>query len=121
MRRFVLGVMMLGTTMISKGQDILSATQYNHGVVTASGSKINHEKLRAGKLRWVALSRELIKKYPFGTVLVVKSEKYPELNGEWIVKDKMGPKHKSCIDFLIARGKSKLGRTRVEIRKKDVE
>jgi len=98
----------------------LSATQYNlhsPGSTTASGSKINANKLKSGKLRWVALSRDMLKYYPFDSIIKVESKDYPELNGYWKVKDKMGSRHRKSIDFLIYKGNSELGKTKVKIRK----
>ena len=120
MKTFVisLSVLVCSITSTAKTKVTLSATQYHppyHGAQTASGSKIDVRKVKNGKTRWVAMSRDMLKVYPFGTKIYVNSEKHPELNGVWIVKDKMAARHKKCIDFLLAKGDSNLGRTNVEV------
>lgn len=120
MKTLVISLCTLACSITSSAQTktTLSATQYHppyHGARTASGSKIDVENVKSGKTRWVAMSRDMLKVYPIGTRIHVKSKKHPELNGEWIVQDKMGSRHKKCIDFLLAKGKSKLGRTEVEV------
>lgn len=121
MKKFLLLGILCLSSLLSYGQHrILSATQYHIGQpssITASGDRINPQKLSAGRIRWVALSHDLIKEYPFNTLLEVKCEIYPELNGIWVVKDKMSQRLRNSIDFLMPRGKSRLGRTSVRVRK----
>ncbi len=121
MKILVISFGLLISSITSSAQShTLSATQYNlhrPGSQTASGSKINANKLKSGKIRWVALSRDMLKIYPFDSIIRVESKEHPELNGSWVVKDKMGPRHKKCIDFLIYKGQSRLGRTKVKIEK----
>ncbi len=105
---------------IKSQSHILSATQYNihhRGAVVASGDKIDASKLKKRKIRWVALSRDMIKHYPMNSRIRVHSKTHPELNGVWIVKDKMAARHRACIDFLIYRGQSELERTNVKVQK----
>lgn len=120
MKTLVISLFTLACSLSTSAQTktTLSATQYHppyHGARTASGSKIDVEKVKSGKIRWVAMSRDMLKVYPLGTRIHVISEKHPELNGEWVVQDKMGARHKKCIDFLLAKGRSRLGRTNVEV------
>lgn len=84
--------------------------------ITADGSRIDVEQLNKGKIRWVALSRDLIcdsfrdEKYPnkgcwkgsfrFGDTILVHSESKPFLNGKWIVHDCMNARYRKSIDFL---------------------
>ena len=121
MKTLVINIGLLLSSITTSAQShTLSATQYNlHGPrsYTASGSKINVHKLKHGKIRWVAISRDLLKDYPFDSIIKVESDEHPELNGLWIVKDKMGPRHQKSIDFLFYKGKSRLGRTCVKIEK----
>jgi hypothetical protein len=121
MKTLIISLGFLANSLIVLAQShTLSATQYHpprQGACTASGSRILVEKVKSGEHRWVALSRDMLKHYPFETVIQVKSKSHPELNGKWIVKDKMGARHKKCIDFLVCKGTSKLGRTKVEIYK----
>lgn len=89
-------------------QHKVRATKYypghNCGWVTADGSSINYNKLLNKSIRWVALSRDMFIKHGFelGDIIIVDSDN-PCLKGEWIVKDKMGPRKTMSIDFLFAR------------------
>ena len=88
------------------------------GWVTASGDRINYNKLKNFQIRWVALSPDMFNKHGFklGDVIeVITDEK--ELAGTWIVKDKSAPSNKNHIDFLFA-SPAKFGSCKVEIRKK---
>lgn len=101
----------------------MRATYYipGHGCgwVTASGDRINYEKLKNFQIRWVALSPDMFRKHGFkiGDVIeVITDEK--ELAGLWIVKDKSASSNKNHIDFLFAKA-PKFGTCKVEIRKTD--
>ena len=90
---------------------VLRATKYypNHncGMVTADGSRINIEKVHNFQHKWVALSQDMFRKgYRLGDLIHVTS-KNSLLNGIWTVKDKMGPRARNSIDFLMTRGNSK--------------
>ena len=94
-----------------KSTHTLRATKYyaNHncGSITADGSRINNSRVHSGQDRWVALSHDMFKKgYSLGDKIKVESPN-PRLNGVWIVKDKMGPRLRNSIDFLMTRGNSK--------------
>ncbi len=84
------------------------ATKYyaGHGCgwTTASGDRINNQKVRNGEHRWVALSPDMFKKhgYKLGDKIYVESNN-PTLRGYWIVKDKMAKWKKDSIDFLFTR------------------
>lgn len=88
------------------------------GWVTASGDRINYNKLKNFQIRWVALSPDMFNKYGFklGDVIEVFT-KEKELVGIWIVKDKTSARFKKRIDFLFATH-AKFGSCKVEIRKK---
>jgi len=80
-------------------------------LTTADGSKINPDYYQ----KWVALSRDLLKRwggqFDYGDTLEIYSEKNPNLNGEWVVHDCMAPSYKMSIDFLLEPEKNypKLG------------
>lgn len=90
-------------------QTEVTATYYHagpkHGLSwhTASGNKIDVKELNSGNLRWVALSHDLLKIYNYGDTITVVSEN-PQLNGKWVVMDKMGKHHRKRIDFLTPSG-----------------
>ena len=72
-------------------------------LVTASNSKINRTKLRKQEIRWMALSRNLLKrwkgKFHYGDTVVVKSGD-PAIDGFWIIKDSMNKRYKNYGDLL---------------------
>ena len=67
--------------------------------LTASGIRINIDNLRKGKIRYVSLSRDLLKRYKFGSYINIKSNN-PYYNGCWKVVDTMSKRFKNKIDFL---------------------
>lgn len=92
----------------------VTATKYNPTVeqcdkdplVTADGSKINLNKLKIGEIKWVAISRDLLRGgYNYGDTIVIVSDN--ELNGkEFIIKDTMSPRWRNRIDILSPIGDS---------------
>lgn len=100
-------VLMLCISFTGFSQYSLQATKYYPGykgmkTITADGSKINSNKLKNGNIRWVALSRDMLKEFKFGdTIRVESSNSY--LNGYWVVKDKMHKRCKRKIDFMLHR------------------
>lgn len=100
----------------------MNATYYMPGKgcgwVTASGDRIDINKLKNRQIRWVALSPDMFRNHGFkmGDVIEVISDKQ-EIAGFWVVKDKTAERHKNHIDFLFA-GAAKFGTCKVEIRKK---
>lgn len=121
--RQVIAILFICIGFVVFGQHTVSATKYypGHGCGwrTADGSKINIHRVNSGHDRWVALSHDMFKKgYKLGDVIIVKS-KNPHLNGEWIVRDKMGPRARNRIDFLMTRTNSKhFANCKVVIKKK---
>lgn len=71
---------------------------------TADGSRINLSKLERDKIRWVAVSRDLLKnnKLSYGDKIILKSSNLPEELNDlvWEVRDTMNPKWKNRIDLL---------------------
>ena len=126
LKRFLLALAVV-IAVSAMGQDYkLHATKYHPGQggagwVTASGDRINYDKLKNYQIRWVALSPDMFHKHGFkmGDVIIVESESTPSINGEWIVKDKMSPRLSKRIDFLTPRGdKYNFRNGAVTIRKK---
>ncbi len=54
-------------------------------------------------IKWVALSHNLLKHYDYGDTILVTSTN-PNLNGKWVVMDKMHKRHHNRIDFLSPSG-----------------
>lgn len=84
----------------------LKATYYNpvqnqcdgNPLITATGYRISLRKLKKGKLKVVALSRDLLKEYPYNSEIYVH---YPvHLRGCWKVEDTMNKRFSNRIDFL---------------------
>ena len=84
---------------------------------TADGSIINPELLSNKDLHWVALSADLIwdeyrqslysdttlwrGDFKFGDTITVYSKKFPNIDGDWVVRDVMSIRYRMSIDFLI--------------------
>lgn len=72
-------------------------------LITASNDKINLKKLKAGKIRWIACSRNLLKRwggsFDYGDKVYITS-KNKNVSGYWFVKDSMNKRYKDRIDFL---------------------
>lgn len=71
----------------------------NDPFLTASGIRINPVALKNGCIRYVSVSRNLKKIYPFGTYITVIS-KNCYYNGKWKVVDTMNKRFTNKIDFL---------------------
>lgn len=82
----------------------VSAQCQGNPLITADGSKINQKKLKLEKIRWVALSRDLIKRwgghFDYGDTIYVH-HKHPDVNGLWVVRDCMNARFTNRIDFLV--------------------
>ena len=93
----------------------------NSPFITASNSKINVDDLKNQNLRWMALSRDLLKrwhgKFQYGdTVLVTSGD--AQIDGFWIIKDTMNKRYKNRGDLLFDSQVRKLGKWKnVEISK----
>lgn len=82
-------------------------------LVTASGFKINPK--HAKRHRIIAVSRDLKKKYKFGTrVKVSGAGKY---SGEYVVRDVMNKRYKKRIDILIGHKDKQTKLKNVKIRR----
>lgn len=90
-------------------------------LITASNSKIDVEELRNENVRWMALSRDLLKrwkgKFHYGdTVLITSGD--PAIDGLWVIKDTMNKRFKNRGDLLFSSDVRKLGKWKnVEVAK----
>lgn len=88
---------------------LVTVTRYNptreqcgsNSLVTADNSKINLEKLRKGIIRWVAVSRDLRRKFKYGDTIYIDSDD-DNIRGHYEVHDTMHPRHTNRIDILTA-------------------
>jgi 3D (Asp-Asp-Asp) domain-containing protein len=68
-------------------------------LVTGSGYKINLKKLKNKDIKVVAVSRDLLKIYPYGSTIYVHQPVH--LRGTYKVEDTMNSRFKNRIDFLV--------------------
>ena len=73
---------------------------YGNPLITADGSKINLSELKSGKIRWIAVSRDLLKYYNYGDTVIVMTDN-KKISGRWIIHDTMSSRYKRRIDFLL--------------------
>ena len=66
---------------------------------TADMSKINLKDLEEGKIKWVALSRDLLEYFNYGDKILVISED-STINGVYEVHDTMNKRFSNYMDFL---------------------
>ena len=96
---------------------IVTATYYNpvssqcsgNPLITASGRKIDLEKLRKGHIKWIAVSRDLLKVFNYGDTVFLECDHDPEIEGEYVVVDTMHERHRRKIDLLWPTGKKGKG------------
>lgn len=110
MRKALFLLLLLVCSLGASGQVTVRATKYHPGMggagwVTASGERIDNNKLKRMEIRWIALSRDLFSKLDvkMGDEVIIECSN-PKLNGVWVVKDKMGPRKRNHIDILLPRG-----------------
>ncbi len=90
-------------------------------LITASNSKIDTLKLKNQEFRWMALSRDLLKrwkgKFHYGDTVMVHAND-PAIDGFWIIKDTMNKRYKNHGDLLFDSRVRSLGKWKnVEISK----
>lgn len=90
-------------------------------LITASNSKINVDDLKNQNIRWMALSRDLLKRWKgefhYGDTVLVSSGD-SQIDGLWVVKDTMNKRYKKHGDLLFDSEVRKLGKWKnVEISK----
>jgi hypothetical protein len=95
----------------------------NSPLITADGSKIDLDKLKNREIRWVALSRDLLKRWggplDHGDTITI-THNNPAINGKWVVHDCMNRRYKKRMDFLVALGNKFPGKTRDITIKKEI-
>lgn len=63
-------------------------------LITADNSEIDMQKLKSGKLKWCAVSRNLLWAIPYGSIIYIEGHGYYE------VRDTMNARYRHCIDIL---------------------
>jgi hypothetical protein len=67
--------------------------------ITSCGIHISDTRLKGGTIRYVSLSRDLLKEHKYGSYIIVKCAN-AYYNGKWLVVDTMNKRFKNKIDFL---------------------
>lgn len=82
-------------------------------LVTASNARINEDKLYKQELKWIALSRHLLKRWKgefnYGDTVRLASGD-PAIDGLWIIQDNMNKRFKNSADLLFDSRIKKLGK-----------
>ena len=104
----------------------VSATYYNpvaeqcwgDPLVTASGKRIELEKLKREEIKWIAVSRDLLAHYNYGDKVMLSCAEDPSIDGIYYVEDTMNKRFKNKIDLLWHTDKKGKGKwNNVHIRK----
>ena len=78
-------------------------------LITASGKKIEVDKLEKGHIKWIAVSRDLLGIFNFGDTVYLKCDHDPSIDGEYVIEDTMHKRMKRKIDLLWPVGKTGKG------------
>jgi hypothetical protein len=72
-------------------------------LVTASNKRIDIHQLRAGSIRWMALSRNMLKRWGgalnYGDTIILQAGD-PAVDGKWVIQDTMNKKFINRGDLL---------------------
>jgi 3D (Asp-Asp-Asp) domain-containing protein len=126
MRKAIFLLVLLICSINASGQVTATATKYHPGMggagwVTASGSRIDNNKLKNYEIKWIAMSHDMFHKLgvKMGDEVIIECAN-ERLNGVWIVKDKMSKRLRNRIDILLPRGDKMNfhGPIKVQIKKK---
>ena len=89
---------------------VVTATTYNPVIgqtnsdptLTADMSRINLKKLKKGQIKWIAVSRDFLKRgdLKYGDKVEIVCEQRPDLNGVYEIHDTMNKRFKNKIDIL---------------------
>ena len=79
-------------------------------LITADGTKIDHSKVKSGKQRIVAISRDLLYAIPLGSLIDVEGHGYYE------VRDTMNSRFKHRIDILQHSSKKNFKKDKIKIK-----
>ena len=78
-------------------------------LVTADGTKIDLNKLKNGKIKYCAISRNLLPFIPLGSVIEIEGY------GLYEVRDTMNKRFSHCIDILQHVGEKNFKKTKVKV------
>ena len=77
--------------------------------ITADGTRIDHKKLKNGKQRIVAISRDLLHEIPLGSTISIEG------HGCYVVRDTMNPRFNHCIDILQHPSKENFKKEKIKV------
>jgi hypothetical protein len=82
-------------------------------LITASNARINTQKLYNQEIRWMALSRNLLKrwegKFHYGDTVRINAGD-PAIDGIWVIQDNLNKRYKNAGDLLFDSRVRKLGK-----------
>ena len=79
-------------------------------LITADGTKIDHNKVKSGEQKIVAISRDLLYAIPLGSLIYVEGHGYYE------VRDTMNSRFKHRIDILQHSSKKNFKKNNIKIK-----
>ena len=77
--------------------------------ITADGTRIDNKKLKNGKQRIVAISRDLLHEIPLGSTISIEG------HGRYVVRDTMNPRFNHCIDILQHPSKENFKKEKIKV------
>lgn len=79
-------------------------------LITADGTKIDHNKVRSGEQKIVAISRDLLYAIPLGSIIDIEGY------GRYEVRDTMNSRFKHRIDILQHSSKKNFKKDKIKIK-----
>lgn len=88
----------------------------NSPLITADNSEINLKKLKNRKIKWIAVSRDLLERglLSYGDKVRIKSND-PKINGTYEVHDTMHKRWRNRVDLLMHEENSTTGKWEVDL------
>ena len=116
---FVVGLFLCGTT--TNAQDFVThvtLTTYNPcksqcddtPTITANNTKINLKKLKQGKLKYCAVSQDLLCCFPFGSIIEIDG------HGRYEVVDTMNKRFNHYVDIIQDKSQSNFKKEKIKIK-----
>lgn len=110
----ILKLLLSQTYTVTVYNAVPSQCSGNH-LVTADGSVIDTKKVEDGTIKWVAVSRDMLKEFKYGDKIEIISSD-PLISGIYEIHDTMSKRFERHIDILMP-DRIKTGKWTVKIRK----
>ena len=78
-------------------------------LTTANGTKIDMKKLKNGQHRYVAISRDMLWLFPYGSIIEIEG------HGRYEIVDTMNARYNHCIDILQHKSQKNFKEEKVKI------